>query len=427
MLSKEKESVMYTNKRKYLLFISLLVGLFAIFTTVSVYATVGQDELYYENDILGVALNYPAEYQIIEQQYLSDAYGFAVVDSDKNPVFEVSWLREAESKQTDQLAEETITKFPSVTIAQTSIQVDQRNGIMLSPVPGVVTNLEIYVSAHDRLYTLRYYNDSLDDLGWSLVNSVRFYSPRQSLNDLQLIHADDVIFIPKHLEQELQPDGSEKLPLPNELPESISPTDSPMPSSIQSGCTYYAAIVQTQWASGANNTGWSTAGPRFYGEGSGPGAHVDCNSNTSYNDYYAIDHPLDEWDLIYPHKYGTVIYAGWADSGWSTLGRMVIIDYGGGYWGVMTHLKYISYNAQVGNAVWSNTVIGYAGGSGNYQDNYWVVVHLHQSINKDAKLSINPDGIYDGQSARPNGYQYFGNGGGIYWAWDLWSGKPMSY
>lgn len=410
------------TKKKHFLFISLLISFLAISATITAQAVAveGEElhELHYENDILGVALNYPTRYQITEQQYLSNVYGFGVVDSAKNPLFDVDWLLDSGDRSVEQLAEETRAKFPNIPIVQTPIQVDQRSAVLLSPVPGIVANSVILVAANDRIYTLRYYRESLDDLGWSLLNGVRFYSPRQSLEELGLTHADDVLFIPQHLEEVLQPDSSEVPPLLDGVPESVSPSNPPLPLT-QLGCTYYAAIVRVQWTSGA---GSSSAGPSFYGQG----LHVDCDSNSNYNDYYALDHPLDEMDLIYPHKGGTVIFSGWADAGWKTLGRMVIIDYGGGYWGVMAHLKYIATVAQPGNNVGSNTVIGYAGGSGDYQDNYWGV-HLHQSINKDAQLSLNPNGIYDGQSARPNGYQYFGGGGGIYWAWNLTSGATMSH
>ena len=204
------------TKKKHFLFISLLISFLAISATITAQAVAveGEElhELHYENDILGVALNYPTRYQITEQQYLSNVYGFGVVDSAKNPLFDVDWLLDSGDRSVEQLAEETRAKFPSIPIVQTPIQVDQRSAVLLSPVPGIVANSVILVAANDRIYTLRYYRESLDDLGWSLLNGVRFYSPRQSLEELGLTNADDVLFIPQHLEEVLQPDSSEVPP-----------------------------------------------------------------------------------------------------------------------------------------------------------------------------------------------------------------------
>lgn len=393
--------------------------------------TQAEEPSVYENDVLGVTLSYPGECQIIENQYLSDVYGFSVVDLERTPIFQVGWVHKASPKQQNQFVEETLTGYSSLPVNRASVQVGGQTGEMLSPVPGVVANTLIYVSANERLYEIRYYKESLDDLGRFFLENVRFYPACQSLDELQLFHADDVLFTTPELEErlleeELETDGPEKLPLPDLSMgepsgfESI-PSGAQILSSVEPGCTTYS-LVQTQWGSGANDTGQSTAGPYFFGEGT----HQGCDDDWSYNDHYALDHPLDEWDLIYPHRSGTVIFSDWAGGGWKTLGRMVVIDYGGGSWGVMAHLRYISYRAEVGKQVDENTIIGYAGGSGDYRDDYWGV-HLHQSVNKDAKLSTNPGGIYDGQSARPIGYQYSGNGGGTYWHWDLWSGMPMSY
>ncbi|MDQ7030784.1 MAG: M23 family metallopeptidase [Ardenticatenia bacterium] len=131
------------------------------------------------------------------------------------------------------------------------------------------------------------------------------------------------------------------------------------------------------------------------------------------NDYYALDHPLKEWDIVYPPASGTVLYAGWAGGGWASLGRVVIIDLGGGYWAMAAHLRGI--NVHVGQHVWLSTVIGWAGRSGHYQDNYWPSVHLHQGLYKDAHLASWAGGIYGGHSAQPVKVHYFGNGGGDYW------------
>lgn len=371
----------------------------------------------YLNDVLGVALSYPAGYEVLEDQYLSKEYGFIVVDGERNPIFDVSWLHEASPQEQDQLIAELVTQVVGIVIAQTPIQVDGYNGVMLTPVPGVVANTLIFVSANERLYTFRYYKESLDTLGQSLIASVRFYPARQSLGDLQLIPQDQSLYISPEMEAILQPE--DRMPLPELEPEA---PQAPKPAAIAPGCTNWSTTVRNQWTTTANGNGWSWAGPSFYGEGT----HVDCNSSSSYNDYYAIDHPLWEWNSIYAPKSGTVIMAGWAEQGWCTLGRTVIIDHGGGYWTVSAHLRSVAI--QVGSSVTSSSLIGYAGGSGCGQDNYYGV-HLHESIDKNSLLYYsggNPIGIYGGQGVRPSGYTYSCGGGGTYWWWLLYSGAPMN-
>ncbi|MFN3930064.1 MAG: hypothetical protein ACK4OK_10565, partial [Thermoflexus sp.] len=73
-----------------------------------------------------------------------------------------------------------------------------------------------------------------------------------------------------------------------------------------------------------------------------------------------------------------------------------------------------SINVSVGQAVGISTVIGYAGRSGNYQDNYWPSNHLHQGLYLNASLNWTYGGIYGGQSVEPHHVRYFGNGGGYY-------------
>jgi murein DD-endopeptidase MepM/ murein hydrolase activator NlpD len=58
-------------------------------------------------------------------------------------------------------------------------------------------------------------------------------------------------------------------------------------------------------------------------------------------------------------------------------------------------------------------VIGYAGGSGNWQDGYFGN-HLHQGIYLNASLDTANGGIYGGQSVEPHNVRYYGNGGGYY-------------
>lgn len=140
--------------------------------------------------------------------------------------------------------------------------------------------------------------------------------------------------------------------------------------------------------------------------------HRNCDRPDRSNDYYALDFPLREWDRLRATASGTVLYYGWASGGFSTLGRVVILDLGNGY-------QYLAAHLRGGGDIWlwypdivGGTVIGYAGGSGNGQDGYFGS-HLHQAIYKDGTLSSS-GGVYGGRGVEPHHVCYYGNGGDYY-------------
>jgi len=240
------------KQSKYMPIVLLLATLFLTISVANIQATNERyvDKQVYENDVLGVALSYPLEYQIHEHQYLSDAYGFVVADNNNFPIFHVSWLHKDSHEKMDHRIQETLANFSGIAISKTPIEVAGERGVKLSPVPGVVAGTLIYLTVNDRLYTLLYANDSLDDLGRSLIDSIRFYESHRSLEELQLTHQDDVLFMPPHLEEALDPPDSEKLPLPGESSLVEPSSGMPAPSSLAPGCDFYDHIVQTQWGSG---------------------------------------------------------------------------------------------------------------------------------------------------------------------------------
>ena len=412
----------------------------------------------YENGILGVAITYPIGYEVLEDQYLSSEYGFIIVDSQRNPILDVSWLHQATLQKQDRLMDTAVEEATGIDVIKSPITFGAYQGSMLAPMPGVVANTLVYISANGRLYTFRYYEATLDELGHSLLESVDFYPSHQSLESLHLLDSDDVLHaLPDSQDASDNPNVQEVLeaaaaqiplepgattieviegiPDDSSLEDQSSANELSMPDAgigplaVASGCVAWSGSVRTQWTLTANDDGsydgYSWAGPSFYGEGS----HVDCNSNTNYNDYYALDHQLEEWNLVNAPRSGTVIMAGWAKNGWCTLGRTVIIDHGTNHWSVSAHLRSISSSITVGSTVTTGTLIGFAGGSGCDQDNYWGV-HLHESITYQAILSTSngvPVGIYGGSSVRPSGYKYVRGRGGVYRAADLYRGQLMSY
>ncbi|WP_073948053.1 M23 family metallopeptidase [Streptomyces kebangsaanensis] len=174
---------------------------------------------------------------------------------------------------------------------------------------------------------------------------------------------------------------------------------------LAAGCVDWpsAKYLQTPLTSAANNrAGYAWQNGSHYGEG----YHVSCNGPTRMNQYYAIDLGMNQGDpALSPGGAGTVLYAGWAPSGWETCGQYVVVDHGGGWWSVVCHLSAV--HVSKGQRITNDTVIGAVGGTGGFAP------HLHFSLVYNASLTA-AGGVYGGQSARPRHLLHLGGGQGYY-------------
>ena len=395
-----------------------IVGLlFTIFIlTIGPFAPVqaGATTPVFQDTILGVGFSYlPRSTEVVRDQYLSSAYGFTVVDAEGRLLARVEWLRGTSPTEVSDIASKLMGSFPTIPVRRSYIAIDGREATLLSPIPGQVETAVVLVTANGRLYRIFYNTES--DLGLSVVQRITFIPPKGDLLTLGLRKAENAIYDSPPWDWRIDARKPGKGSLigrssrqgPRTQPQAYTPP----------GCVDFPTwkFLQTQWAWNANGAGtsypkgWSKAGPSYFGEG----LHVGCNRPTKLNDYFALDHPLKEWDIVYPPASGTVLYAGWAGGGWAGLGRVVIVDLGNGYWAMAAHLRGI--NVTAGQFVGISAVIGWAGASGYYGDNYWPTVHLHQGLYKDANLASWAGGIYGGHSAQPIKVHYFRNGGGDYW------------
>lgn len=389
---------------------------FSLLDTASQLAFQSVDEgTVYEHPVLGVKLVDIGKYDVIEHQYLSEVYGFNLVRPTGEPVLSIGWRHKAAPDQMDKEIQDVLQKYPGLPTTRTQIEIDGKTGAMLVSMPGARYNVLIYVVANERLYEIRYWRQDVDDEGQALLRSIRFTAPTQSLESLQLLNADDVLFVHPPVEQEIvtgEPFNDEELSAPQPQKE--------VSYLVQPGCIDFPSwkFLRIPWDSNANGQGtsfaqgWSQAGPYYFGEGT----HTLCNDDWHINDYYALDFSLKEWDCIYAPGSGTVLFVGWASGGWEELGREVIIDLGQSYWSLSAHLRGI--NVVTGQQVTTDTIIGFAGGSGSINDihyEYLYGIHLHQGLYNVAQLDTTHGGIYDGQSAHPSKIHYYHNGGGDYW------------
>jgi murein DD-endopeptidase MepM/ murein hydrolase activator NlpD len=371
----------------------------------------------YSNPVLGVQVSHPVGTTVVEDQYLNTTFGFTIMNrplSDTHAQFLLRVGQVQDSASLEQKVQELQTQFADLGLQQSPVTVGRHRGVAVFPVPGEYNeNTYVYLNANGRLYEIIYGRGQLDDQGWALLKSARFQLPRQPLESLHLPKAQDVLRVTPPAAvlqaqaapaqdgaQDTQPQMDAPAPFEPQAAQAQTDTTFATPQSIEPmagpGCANWPSwkYLQTSWGRDARGTGWSKAGPSWYGEG----GHVNCNSPSRLNDYHAVDFPLREWDSLYPPAPGRVIYAGWASGGWSHAGRVVIIDLGNGYWSGSFHMRSIAVST--GQYVTANTRIGYAGGSGNGRDGYFGN-HLHQGLYYNAKLYASAGGVYGGQSVEP--------------------------
>ena len=152
--------------------------------------------------------------------------------------------------------------------------------------------------------------------------------------------------------------------------------------------------------------------PNFWGQYThGNLGYGRCNRSAYTNDKFAVDYPLNGGDRVYsPFRRGTVVFAG-RNYTHRHYGRMVVIRTSGGrYVSLSAHLSSIPSSIRPGKIVYKNTVIGYAGNTGDPSIPVGEV-HLHQAFYRYP--SYNPDGSpYGGASLKVDRPRYSGTAAG---------------
>lgn len=117
----------------------------------------------------------------------------------------------------------------------------------------------------------------------------------------------------------------------------------------------------------------------------GSGSFIYPTNSTSLSGFdfssYHLAVDLSAWtgDPIYAADYGTIVYAGWNDSGY---GNLVVIDHGNGYETLYAHLSQVY--VYCGQGVYQGAVIGAAGNTGRSYGS-----HLHFEVRLNGGF-VNP-------------------------------------
>ena len=130
-----------------------------------------------------------------------------------------------------------------------------------------------------------------------------------------------------------------------------------------------------------NSTAWLTGSGIFQLPNS-----TSAISGYEYNPpvHNGLDYDGDTGDPIFATDNGVVIYAGWSDRGY---GNTIVIDHGNGYLSLYAHLMDGGVAVGCGAAVYSGTVIGYMGNTGNSSGS-----HLHFELRYNGS-PVNPHGF----------------------------------
>lgn len=169
------------------------------------------------------------------------------------------------------------------------------------------------------------------------------------------------------------------------ITEDVAALTSPVTGAVKKPAGW---TITPPWASGKTHT---------ILKGYGIDKHVNTDSTTNSNDYYALDFDFALNEAVYPIADGTVVYAGPATGGWVGYGNIVFIEHIVGtakFHSLYAHLNSVSVNP---GPIARDSVIGLAGNTGTN------VVHLHLAVYKNARFqnSAGGTGPYGGHAMVP--------------------------
>lgn len=152
----------------------------------------------YQNDAIGVSLKTPLpQVQIVEDRYLSDAFGFTLVDPKGQMVLRVALLHRDSSAQMEERARQLVRNSPGLDLQPQPVRIGPYQGIKIVGAPGVDPSTYIYVTANGRLYEIvcpeREDNTKVCE---TLLKSISFSPAIRPLEELGLKRAEDALYEP---------------------------------------------------------------------------------------------------------------------------------------------------------------------------------------------------------------------------------------
>lgn len=140
----------------------------------------------YRNDVMGIAIPVPNGLTAHEPQYLFADYSVSLAGAGESIPLQVSWLYQQRPAQLEALVAEQLAQYADLPAQRAPVVVAGVEGVMLSPVPGVVAHTAIYLPVDRRLFLLLAPSAPLDDAGRCLLAGLRFFPPTKTLAELHL-------------------------------------------------------------------------------------------------------------------------------------------------------------------------------------------------------------------------------------------------
>ncbi len=384
------------------------------------------------DDVVGASIVHPGRWVVGPERHTYDGtYGFTLWKPTparsryhgRTPVARVSLAHGLRPEQIEAKVQEKLNAYSNLPITRNQVRVGERNleGVAVGPIPGSIPSTEVYVALDERVYQINVYGERLDAQGQELLSSLRFHPPSESVESLGLLDATasqaftvrdeqhelqqfTELEVFAEREREAQATGRQVRSAGEALRVASVPNIAEV--EFEEGCFRAPNwfFVQTQHGQYANQrwglewAGWTIIGqPNYWGQYThGSLGFGRCVSDIYTNDMFAIDYPLDWWDAIFsPFWSGTVTFAG-RNYTHANYGVFVIIeDDNGTYVSMSAHLSGLEYGIVAGARVTHETIIGYAGDTGDPS----IPVgepHLHQAFYRYP--SFHPDGSpYGGQ------------------------------
>ena len=395
--------------------------------------------------VVGASVVHPAGWHVEHERYTYDGtYGYTLWRPDSGaeshggtPAARVARAYDVEPGGIEERVRERIADHPGVKVERREVPVGKegKKGVAVGPIPGSTPSIEVYAEDGGSVYQVNLYGKDLDPEDEKLLSTLRFEKPSGSVASLGLkdgkkaeSHYGRGNSEPSKKELAARRTAAETAEgAPSELmlqAAALSASSVPVygESQIEEGCWRSASgfFYQTQHGSGANRTtgdgiatGYTLIGrPNFWGQYThGSLGYGRCNSTYYTNDKFAIDYPLDKGDYVFsPFKSGTVMFAG-RNTSHANYGIFVVIkDSNGKYVSTSAHLSSLAAGIRPGATVTADTVIGYAGDTGDPS----IPVgepHLHQAFYRYP--SFKTDGSpYGGAGLQAIYHHYVGTAAG---------------
>ena len=396
---------------------------------------------------VGASVSHPAGWYVEHERYTYDGtYGYtlwrpdsgAKEDHGGTPAARVARVYDLKPGGVEARVRESIAEHPGLKVERREVSVGEKGleGVAVGPIPGSTPSVEVYVEDKGAVYQINLYGETLDPEDEKLLSSLKFEKPSKSVDSLGLkdgkkaeSHYGEGNSKPSKGELRARRDAAAEMTTEataDSTFRTMALSTASVPtygeSQIEEGCWRSAStfFYQTQHGYGANRsstdgiaTGYSIIGrPNFWGHYThGSIGYGRCASPYYTNDKFAIDYPLNKGDYVFsPFKSGTVTFAG-RNTSHKNYGIFVVIkDADGKYVSLSAHLSSLAAGIRPGATVTADTVIGYAGDTGDPS----IPVgepHLHQAFYRYP--SLNTDGSpYGGAGLQAIYHHYVGTAAG---------------